>query len=302
MFVACVDFGGTKLMTGIVTAQGEALGVLQAATPRSDDPAVVARDCAALLRESAAMANVPLARCAALGSTVPGLARPGTGTLVHAPAQGWRDVPWGGLLREATGLPVRLDNDVNACALAEVRFGGLGAVGGVLWVTVSTGVGGALVLGGRLHAGAHGYAGEVGHLRVTPEGPRCACGRTGCVEAYASGPAIARRARGEGLTVADARDVFELAWAGNASARRVIAEAEDALAFAFGQTASLLDLDTVVVGGGVAASLDLARVREGLAAHTILPPEALPDVRLTTLGERAGLMGAAAVALDGVAV
>lgn len=292
MIAGAVDFGGTKLMVGLVDGHGKI--IVHRTVPTPKEPAAVADTAAALLHEMKgdhALVGV--------GSTVPGLANSREGILRYAPAHGWRDLPWAAMLAERTGLPVRIANDVNACALAEQRFGAGRGVSDLIWVTVSTGVGAGLVLNGRIYAGAHGIAGEIGHVVVTEHGKACGCGNRGCVESVASGPAIARRAQLAGLDVADAAGVFELARQGNDVARWMVAEAGKYLGRAFAVAFNLFDPEMLVVGGGVARSLDLLlpHIEKTISGRAISLPEHPPRVVASELGYEAGLIGAAALVL-----
>lgn len=295
MIAGAVDFGGTKLMVGLVDEHGAVLARMTMATPK--EPADVADAAAAMLNEL--KGNHELA---GVGSTVPGLADGRRGILRYAPAHGWRDLPWAQMLSERTGLPVKIANDVNACALAEQRFGTGRGVDSLLWVTVSTGIGAGLIANGRIYEGAHGFAGEIGHIVVTEHGPTCGCGHKGCVESVASGPAIARRARGAGLNVADAAAVFALAREGDPVASWMVTEAGKYLGRAFAVCFNLYDPELLVVGGGVAQSLDLLLpyIEKVMAARAICLPEHPPRVVATQLGYEAALVGAGALVLPEV--
>lgn len=297
MIAGAVDFGGTKLMVGLVDEFGKI--IIQQTVPTPKEPAAVADTAAALLREMKGDRTL-----VGVGSTVPGLANSREGILRYAPAHGWRDLPWAAMLSERTGLPVRIANDVNACALAEQRYGAGRGVSDLLWVTVSTGVGAGLVLNGRIFEGAHGIAGEIGHIVVTEHGNACGCGNRGCVESVASGPAIARRAQLAGLDVKDAAGVFELARQGNDVARWMVAEAGKYLGRAFAVAFNLFDPAMLVVGGGVARSLDLLlpHIEKTIAKRAISLPEHPPRVVATELGYEAALVGAAALVLPAPAV
>jgi len=292
MIAGAVDFGGTKLMVGLVDEHGKIIAQRTVPTPK--EPADVADTAATLLQEMKGDHTL-----VGVGSTVPGLADSRAGVLRYAPAHGWRDLPWAAMLAERTDLPVRIANDVNACALAEQRFGAGRGVSDLIWVTVSTGVGAGLVLNGRIFEGAHGIAGEIGHIVVTEHGGTCGCGNRGCVESVASGPAIARRAQLAGLDVADAAGVFDLARQGDSVARWMVAEAGKYLGRAFAVAFNLFDPEMLVVGGGVARSLDLLlpHIEKTLSCRAISLPEHPPRVVATELGYEAALVGAAALVL-----
>lgn len=289
-----VDFGGTKLMVGLVDSDGKVLSHETIPTPKAGGPTAVADAAAAMLRQQA---GDRLSTLVGVGATVPGLADGRTGVLRYAPAHGWRDVPFAQMLTRRLDLPARIANDVNACALAEQRFGAGRGVQNLVWITVSTGIGGGLVLNGQIFEGAGGIAGEVGHLVVAEGGPACGCGHKGCLEAVAAGPAIARRAAELGLPVSNAREVAELAASGNTAARRVLDEAAVYLGRAIAFCYNLIDPDLVVLGGGVAPSLGLNVIAETVRERAMLLPERPPSIAHTALGYEAALIGAATLVL-----
>jgi len=294
-----IDFGGTKLMVGLVTETGMVLDRETVHTPKEAGPSAVADEAARLLRLVTARRGLCLADLAAVGSTVPGLADTGSGTLLMAPVLGWRNVPFADMLSDRLGITARIANDVNACALAEQRFGVGRGVPSLLWMTVSTGIGAGLILNGKIFEGASGIAGEVGHLVLEEGGRECGCGHRGCLEALAAGPAIASRARSAGLDVPDATEVSRLARAGNPVALRVLAETSVYLGQAVALCVNLLDLDLVVFGGGVSQSLDLllpgimATVRQ----RVVMPEERALRVEPSSLGYEAALIGAGSLVL-----
>ncbi len=224
---------------------------------------------------------------------------------------GWRDVPLRDMLRRAFGLPVLLENDANAQGYGEYRFGAGKGARHLLFVTVSTGIGGGIVLDGRIYHGASGAAGEVGHLPLDPAGPPCGAGHPGDLEAMASGLAIAREAEtalqqgrcpvlarlaGEGREVT-AETVTEAALLGDAGAIGIIQRAGRYLGMGLAGLVNVLNPDTVVLGGGLTniGDLYLAPAREELARRAF--PQALADVRVAigSLGEQAGALGAVAL-------
>jgi glucokinase len=191
-----IDLGGTKLALAVADARARVVARRRRATQPCGDPeadlARVASDARALLAE----AGLGSGDLAAVGVSLPGPVDRARGAVVHPPnLPGWGDVPVRETLAAALRAPVRIENDANAGALAEWRFGAGRGCDDLVYLTMSTGVGGGLVLGGRLHAGRSGNAGEVGHAPVEWEGERCACGMRGCLEAYVGGAAWTRRLR-----------------------------------------------------------------------------------------------------------
>ncbi len=304
MLIGAIDGGGTKVLVAVMTAAGRIIARRQDAVPTADKPAYFAR-CAAMLAACADEAGCGMAGLAGVGVSIPGMVTP-EGRVLGAPAAGWGAFDVCPLLAqtpELAGAKVFFENDINACALAEMRFGG--AAGDFVWITISTGNGGAVVANGRLVRGAGGCAGEFGHLKVERDNPHpCGCGGSGCLEAHASGVAIARRAREAGLPDGtDARRCEELARQGNAAALAVYERTGVYLGRALAMAANLLNPSRAFFGGGAAKALDLMLpgIRRTLAAEA-LPQCRELEVSPTRLGYEAALLGAGAVCLDGLCV
>jgi glucokinase len=302
MLIGAIDAGGTKVLTAVMTESGQVLARRKDSVPTADVPAYFAR-CAAMLTACAQEACSGVASLAGVGMNIPGMVTP-DGQVLGSPSAGWGAFDARPLLSAALGVSgaaLFFENDINACALAEQRFGG--ADGNFVWITISTGNGGAVVADGRLLRGAGGCAGEFGHLKVERDTPyRCGCGGWGCLEAHASGVAIARRAAEAGLGAGtDARRCEELARQGNAAALAVYAQTGVYLGRALAIAANLLNPSHAFIGGGVSMALDLMLPSIGRT----LDEEALPQCRAlqvtqTRLGYEAALLGAAAVCLDGL--
>ncbi|HET7474376.1 MAG TPA: ROK family protein, partial [Candidatus Limnocylindrales bacterium] len=231
---------------------------------------------------------------------------------------GWDDLPLVRIVSDALDRPAVVDNDATACALAEWWFGagrdrGAGGdpVRDLVYLTISTGVGGGLVLDGRVFRGAAGNAGELGHLTVDHRGRLCACGRRGCLEAYASGTNIAARAREalgssaepsslRAFPAVTARDVAEAAAAGDPLASRVWDETTEILGSAIANILDVFNPELVVLGGGVTRAWRqlLDPVRD-IGLRLAMPPARRSgDVVLTALGDDVGIVGAAAIAFE----
>ncbi|MBD3291651.1 MAG: ROK family protein, partial [Armatimonadia bacterium] len=222
-------------------------------------------------------------------------------------------LPLGRMLAERLGMTAWLVNDADAAGLGEVKFGAGRGAGSVLYVNVGTGIGGAVLIDGRLHVGATSSAGEIGHMVFSPDGPTCECGKRGCLQALSSGRAIARRAR-EMIDRTDARGalsalppdsltgqrVGEAALQGDALALEAVNEAARWLGIALANATHLIDPERIIVGGGVTdlGEVFLDPVRDVCHVHLFGPPKNTPVV-LAELGYDAGVVGAAAVAMDG---
>jgi glucokinase len=307
-----VDIGGTKILAGIVTEDGQVLATARRATPRNDanDVLDLVGD---VVNELVAGSSTPLD---GVGLGVAGLVDADRSRVYFAPNLRWSQVPVRALLEASTGLPVVVENDGNVAAWGEFRFGAGKGVKDLTLVTVGTGIGGGIVINGALFRGAHGVAGEIGHINAVPDGRPCGCGRNGCLEQYASGNALVREAR---LLAAERRPeanallelgdgtpegvqgvhVTEAAKAGDPVAMAAFTIAGTWLGRGLADLAAVLDPEVFVIGGGVseAGDLLLASARQTLADKLIgQQNRPAPLVRIAELGNTAGLVGAADLA------
>ena len=262
-----VDIGGTKVASGVIDSQGRILfsaRVPMTGTGSADD----AMDCVhAAIRE--AMDSEPGSRVTAIGVASPGPLELPVGKVLHTPnLPCWENFPLGELLREAYPMPVRVDNDANAAGLAESLWGAGKGYRNVFYVTIGTGIGTAIILDGNIYYGRTGAAPEGGHMTLDYHAPvLCGCGKRGCLESLASGPAIARRMRErfhsgldssllESMSGGDKQlinaEMIAKAWrAGDPLASEVLRETADLLSIWLGNVIDLLEPDVIVVGGGV---------------------------------------------------
>jgi glucokinase len=251
---------------------------------------------------------------AGLGVGAPGPLRRADGIVVVAPNLGWRDYPLRDRLAAATGLATTLDNDANCATLAEWWVGAAQGANTVVGMTIGTGIGGGLIVDGRLHHGANDVAGEIGHTTIETAGRRCKCGNYGCLEAYASGPAIADRARealdSDGasalrtvthgdLAALTAGHVYDAAREGDEVAREVVRDTARYLGVGVANLLNLINPDVVVLAGGVtqAGELILAPLRAEVRRRAFRPAVDAARIVPGALGGRAGVIGAAATFL-----
>ncbi len=308
-----VDIGGTKVSAGVVTPEGTVLADLRRRTP-SSDPGETAAAIAGAVVELRAEYEVTAVGIGAAGWV--DLART---TVLFAPNLAWRDEPLKQRLEDLIGLPVIIENDANAAAWAEYRFGAGQGSRVLAMITLGTGIGSGLVIDGELYRGAHGIAPEFGHMCVVPDGRRCGCGNRGCWEQYASGKALVREARdialgaplsagallaaaGGDVTAIDGPTVTEVALAGDAAARECFDEIGRWLGKGLAGLASALDPSCFVIGGGVADAGEFLLNPTTRAFEATLPGRGfrpMPAVRLAALGNLAGLVGAADLARSG---
>ncbi|MEU5976947.1 ROK family protein [Streptomyces sp. NPDC047315] len=301
--VAALDIGGTKIAGGLVDGAGRVLLRAQRPTPAREDAETVMGAVDAVVAELTAAPPWRRVSAVGIGSAGPVDASAGTVSPVNVP--GWRNFPLVARVRRATGgLPVALVGDGVAMAAAEHWQGAARGYDNALCMVVSTGVGGGLVIGGRLHPGPTGNAGHIGHISVDLDGDLCPCGARGCVERIASGPNIARRALEGGWRPgrdgdASAAAVAAAARAGDPVATASFARAAQALAAGIAATATLVEIEIAVVGGGVAGAGDVlfAPLRRSMRDYATLSFVQDLAVAPALTGADAGLVGAAAAAL-----
>ncbi|MFF0082212.1 ROK family protein [Streptomyces canus] len=301
--VAALDIGGTKIAGALVDGHGRILLRAQRATPAQEDGDTVMRAVEETLGE---LTDSPLwGRAGALGIGSAGPVDASTGTVSPVNVPGWRDYPLVSRVRAAAGgLPVELIGDGVAITAAEHWQGAARGHDNALCMVVSTGVGGGLVLNGQLHAGPTGNAGHIGHISVDLDGDPCPCGARGCVERIASGPNIARRALENGWRPGPDGDtsaaaVADAARGGDPVAVASFQRAAQALAAGIAATATLVEIDIAVIGGGVGKAGDVLfePLRKALGDYATLSFVQRLTIVPAQMGTDAGLVGAAAAAL-----
>ncbi|MGN5635391.1 ROK family protein [Streptomyces sp. AC154] len=300
--VAALDIGGTKIAGALVDGNGKLLVRAQRPTPARESGDKVMEAVADVLAELTCSPLWGRASAVGIGSAGPVDATAGTVSPVNVP--GWRDFPLVERVSRATGgLPVELVGDGVAMTAAEHWLGAARGYDNALCMVVSTGVGGGLVLGGTLRPGPSGNAGHIGHISVDLDGDPCPCGSRGCVERIASGPNIARRALESGWQPGPDGDtsaaaVAAAARAGDPPAVASFERAAQALAAGIAATATLVEIDIAVIGGGVAGAGDVlfAPLRSALRRYATLSFVQQLTVAPAVMGNDAGLVGAAAAA------
>ena len=311
MSLTCgIDVGGTKIAGGVVDESGAVVEKLRVESPATDVEAI--EDAiAALVGQLASRHEIT-----AVGVGAAGYVDSARAKVLFAPNLAWRNVDLKAELEERVDVPVVIENDANAAAWGEFRFGAGHDVDDLLLVTLGTGVGGGLVVDGELYRGGFGVAAEIGHLRLVPGGVRCGCGKRGCLEQYASGSALVRDVRelaagqstgsnslleraGGRVEAIDGPMITRAAEEGDAFAVSRLAAVGDWLGQGIASLVAVLDPTVVAVGGGLseADELLLAPARESFARH--LPGgdhRPVAELRKATLGNDAGLVGAADLA------
>jgi glucokinase len=314
-----VDLGGTKFAVGAMTADGSRQFGFASGPTNADQPAddVVARMGALanqVIEKTLRETGGRRADFIGAGIGAPGPLRRTDGVVVVAPNLGWHDYPLRDRLAAHLGLPTTLDNDANCATLGETWIGAARGAKNVVGLTIGTGIGGGLVFDGRLHHGSSDVAGEIGHTTIETEGRRCKCGNYGCLEAYASGPAIAERVRealergaesilpglaGSSAAITAAH-VYNAAREGDALAREVVRDTARYLGAGIANLLNLFNPDVVVLAGGVTAAGDELLTPLRMEARRRAFKPAMDAVRIVPgeLGSRAGVVGAVAVAVQ----
>ncbi len=298
--IGAVDIGGTKIAAGMVREDGEVLSRREgAASPEAGFAAAMQRTIG-MLRESSREAGVEFA---GIGVACTGPVDPFTGILGDVGTlPGWQGGNLVAALGEAFGVPVAVENDADAVALAETRWGAARGSSRFLYITVSTGIGGGIVLSGELYRGVDGAHPELGHQVIDPSGPRCYCRARGCWESLASGPALSawmRRQRpddGEPSAAA----ICEMARRGDAVALRGVERLGYYLGLGLANLVTLFAPDTIALGGGVMQSADLLleEARKVVREICTQVPSEKTRITLASLGSSAGLAGAACAWLE----
>jgi len=309
-----LDIGGTKIAGGLVSPTGTILARGRRVTP-AHDPDRIAVEVADLVRELSEGADV-----VGVGVACAGFIDATGSTVLFAPNLAWRDEPLKRRLQATIDLPVIIDNDANAAAWGEFRFGAARDVDDMVLITVGTGIGGGVVTGGHLLRGAYGIAAELGHMRVVPDGIRCGCGNRGCWEMYASGNALVREARElvrsgtphaarlSELCAGDpdklsGHEITSAAAQGDPAAVELLADLGRWIGEGAASVTAILDPELIVLGGGVADAgallLDPARAafRRQLTGRGHRPEARFA---VASLGNDAGIIGAAALVAEAV--
>ena len=297
---AAVDLGGTKIAAALGTASGRLLYTDSAATPPAANPETILALIASLVDSLATRAG---RRPTALGVGVPGLVDTRTGHVKFVPnfPTQWRGVPAGAFLEHSLRMPVRLLNDARCATLGELLYGHGREYPSFVLFTLGTGIGGGIVIDGRLRLGPLSAAGELGHQTIVPDGPLCGCGNAGCLEALVSGPAIARAAG-----YPDTESAANAARDGNPQAQLAFRDAANYLGIAAANLVAALHPDAVLFSGGMSELVDLLLmpVRAAINERVRLFPADDVAVRRAGAGPNAGLLGALAlnVAQDRIAL
>ena len=301
-----IDIGGTKIAGALVDAEGQIVLEERVPSPAGDPEAMVDAVVGLIERLSAKHEVI------GAGVAAAGFIDADQSTIIYAPNISWRNEPFKAKLEAKLSIPVIIENDANAAGWAEYKYGAGRGYKHMIMLTIGTGVGGAVITDSRMLRGGFGIAGELGHIRVVPDGLLCGCGQHGCLESYASGSALLRAAKelaasgdpeGARLREIEAEagkltglEVYQAILEGDAGALRILGDLGSWLGQAIGSLVAVLDPEVVVIGGGVSAAGDLLLnpIREAYLAH--LPARGYrPELKITAAEfvNDAGVVGAA---------
>ena len=314
-YIVGVDLGGTSINVGVVPYEGgKVLGMRSMPTDLDhgakfvvDRMVEMIRGC---MRDAAREADIPDDGFIGIGLGSPGPLDRKTGTVIETPNLGWRNFPLRDLISNSIGLPAELDNDANCATIGEWWMGAAQGIRTLVGVTLGTGIGGGIVLDGKVYHGVADVAGEVGHMTIDSTGRKCKCGNYGCLEAYASGPAIAARAI-EGLETGEplrlpsrvdgdlsrltAETVYEAIIAGDLYAKEVMHETAKFLGVGLANLINILNPEMVVISGGVTRAGEhlFEPLRAQIRRRAFRHAEENCRIVSSTLGGMAGVIGAA---------
>ena len=313
-----IDLGGTKIIAGLVDRGGRIVARQHRTTQAREGQDAVVRRLMDATTHLLTAEGIDRAAVVAIGVATPGPIDAGLGVVTAPPnLPGWRDVPLGRMIQDEFDLTTSLENDANAAALGEHRFGAGRDAEHLIYVTASTGIGGGFILDGRLYRGATGAAGEVGHMTILPYGPLCGCGNRGCLEALASGTAIAREAqervaRGVPTLIAElaqgdsdrisAKMVAQAADLGDAEANEILDQAMIYLGVGMANLVNLFNPQLLVIGGGLTKMGPrlFDTVRRSVDRRAFPATASAVEIKRAQLGDDVGLLGAAAVAMTAI--
>lgn len=306
-----VDLGGTAIKVGICDAEGKLLHTFEGPTEVAKGPDTVMDNIEKYVRLIVEQSPYDWAQVAGVGAGVAGFTNVKEGVIILAPNVGFKDVPIRSILEERLGKPVKIDNDANVAALGEVWSGAGKGIDHCVCYTLGTGVGGGIIINGRIVQGFSGLAGELGHMAVIPdlEAIQCGCGKTGCLETVSSATGIIRMAndaveRGDRTSLSlvesiTAKDVFDAAKAGDEVAVRIVSRAAYYLGKAMAAVAVTLNPERFIIGGGVskAGEFLFEQIRETFMKLTPDPVTRGVSIVPAELGNDAGMIGAAGLFL-----
>ena len=311
-----IDLGGTKILTAVIDSQGKILSRDYSITPAKEGSEAIIKSILESADRAFEQAHISAADLTAIGLGASGLSNPDTGILFTSPnLPGWKDIPLRDIIEKELGRKAFLINDANAAAVGELHFGAGRGARNFIYITVSTGIGGGIIIDGKIYTGSMGAAGELGHMVIDDKGPPCNCGNTGCWEMLASGTALAREAKhrikagaatfipkyADGdVEKINAEAIHKAAQAGDKLANEMIARVAYYLGVGLSNLINIFNPEIIIIGGGLSnigeMLLEPAYKEAGRRAYK----QSYQAVRFASaeLGRNSGVLGAAAFALE----
>jgi glucokinase len=314
--VLAVDLGGTKIITAVILSTGEIICRKYSLTLADEGPRTVIDRLSSAVAETLAQAKLKTSDIAGIGIAAAGILDIDRGIVTTSPnLPHWHNVPLRDIFADRLGVVTYLINDANAAALGEHRFGAGIGFDNIIYLTVSTGIGGGIIIDGELYSGADGCAGELGHMTIEANGPQCHCGNFGCLEALASGWAVAKEAmmrinRGERSSIIEltngrlenitAETVAIAARRGDQLAADIVAKAANYLGIGLANLVNIFNPELIIIGGGLSKMGDmlLKPARKVLKERAFRLPARTVHIVRARLGSNAGIIGAAAYVFD----
>jgi len=311
-----IDLGGTKILTAVANSQGKMLSRDHSITPAAKGSKAVIHSVLESVGRTLGQAGIVASDLSAIGVGAPGLSNPDTGVLFTSPhLPGWRNMPLRNIIEKELGRKAFIINDANAAALGEFYFGAGRGARHFIYITISTGIGGGIIIDGKIYTGALGTAGEVGHMTIDDNGPLCNCGNRGCWETLASGTALAREARrrvkegaktsildyaGGDMDKVTAEAIHKAAEQGDTLAGELIARTGYYVGVGLANLINIFNPELIVIGGGLSNIGDMLLGPAFEVAKERAFKESYQAVRvaLAELGRNSGVLGAAAFALQ----
>ena len=305
MYYVGIDVGGTGVKAGVVDESGRIIAKATIKTAVEKGADAVMEDMAEVAGQAVEKAGLTMEEIEAIGIGIPGVLDPATGIVPFCTNLGWHQVPVIERMHELTGRPIYVDNDATVAALAESVAGVSAGVKNSVFLTLGTGVGGGIVIDGKVYSGTHGVASELGHHITHMGGEKCTCGNRGCWERYASATALIRMGKEAAaahpesalakFTDLTAKDVVDSAKAGDETALAVFDQYTEELALGMVNIINFLDPEIIAIGGGVSAAGEflLEPIRQKLKKYVFYKDLPYSEIKLATMGNDAGIVGAA---------
>ncbi len=297
-YYLAIDLGGTKITAAVADETGKTIVRKTISTEAHKGKKAVLDNLVGLGKELIKTAGLKSAQISMIGIGAPGPVLPAEGIVVEAPnLPGWDRVPLKELMEEAFKRPVLVQNDANAAALAENLMGAGKGAQNMIYITVSTGIGGGLIINGKLYEGSRGTAGEVGHMIIKENGPLCSCGARGCLEALASGTALGKMGEKIFNRKIDAVEIEKMAIAGDRKAQELIKIVANYLGVGVSNLVNLLNPEVIVIGGGMSnlGNLLLEPVRKYVYENALVMSSQNVKIVKAKFGKDAGIQGAIAL-------